>query len=75
MPDFVQDDAGYVVPFEDTKAMAEKLIALYFNREERVRRGAIACQRVRARHDISIGGREIFQIIDKFVVAPGQANG
>jgi glycosyltransferase involved in cell wall biosynthesis len=74
MPDFVQDDAGYVVPFEDTKAMAEKLIALCFNREERVRRGAIACQRVRARHDISIAGREIFHIIDKFVVAPCQAN-
>jgi O-antigen biosynthesis protein len=75
MPDFVQDDAGYVVPFEDTKAMAEKLIALCFDREERVRRGAVARQRVRARHDISIAGREIFQIIDKFVVAPGQANG
>jgi glycosyltransferase involved in cell wall biosynthesis len=74
MPDFVQDDAGYVVPFEDTKAMAEKLIALCFNREERVRRGAIACLRVRARHDISIGGREIFQIIDKFAVAPGHDN-
>ena len=74
MPDFVQDDAGYVVPFEDTKAMAEKLIALCFNREERVRRGAIACQRVRARHDISIAGREILQIIDKLVVAPGQAH-
>jgi glycosyltransferase involved in cell wall biosynthesis len=75
MPDFVQDDAGYVVPFEDTKAMAEKLIALYFNREERVRRGATACQRVRARHDISIAGQEIFEIIDKFRVPPGQANG
>ena len=32
MPDFVQDDAGYVVPFEDTKAMAEKLIFLCANR-------------------------------------------
>jgi glycosyltransferase involved in cell wall biosynthesis len=71
MPDFVQDDAGYVVPFEDTKAMTEKLIVLCVNREERVRRGAVACQRVRARHDISVGGQEIFQIIDKFAVAPG----
>jgi hypothetical protein len=24
MPDFVQNDAGYVVPFDDTKGMAEK---------------------------------------------------
>jgi glycosyltransferase involved in cell wall biosynthesis/2-polyprenyl-3-methyl-5-hydroxy-6-metoxy-1,4-benzoquinol methylase len=75
MPDFVQDDAGYVVPFEDTGAMAEKLIALCFNREERVRRGAIACQRVRARHDISVAGQEIFDIIAKFRVKPGEANG
>jgi glycosyltransferase involved in cell wall biosynthesis len=74
MPDFVQDDAGYVVPFEDTKAMAEKLIALCFDREERVRRGAVARQRVRARHDISIAGQEIFHIIDKFRVTPAQAN-
>jgi hypothetical protein len=66
MPDFVQDDAGYVVPFEDTNAMAEKLMLLYVNREERSRRGAIACQRVRAQHDISIAGEEIFRIIDQF---------
>ena len=74
MPDFVQDDAGYVVPFEDTKAMAEKLVALCFDREERVRRGAVACQRVRARHDIAVAGQEIFDIIDKFRVTPAQAN-
>jgi O-antigen biosynthesis protein len=75
MPDFVQDDAGYVVPFEDTRAMAEKLIALCFNREERVRRGAVACERVRARHDISVAGQEIFEIMEKFRVTAGQANG
>jgi O-antigen biosynthesis protein len=74
MPDFVQDDAGYVVPFEDTKAMAEKLMALSFNREERLRRGAVARQRVLARHDISIAGREIFQIVQKLTAAPGQVN-
>jgi len=79
MPDFVQDDAGYVVPFEDTNAMAEKLMLLYVNREERSRRGAIACQRVRAQHDISIAGEEIFHVIDQFahkqseqIPSPGQ---
>jgi glycosyltransferase involved in cell wall biosynthesis len=72
MPDFVQDDAGYVVPFEDTKAMAEKLIALCFNREERVRRGAIACQRVRARHDISVAGQEILRLLTSFVLRPAK---
>jgi glycosyltransferase involved in cell wall biosynthesis len=74
MPDFVQDDAGYVVPFEHTKAMAEKLITLCLNREERVRRGTVACERVRARHDISIAGEEIFRILDKFAIKRSQEN-
>ena len=71
MPDFVQNDAGYVVPFADTKGMAKKLMALCVNPEERARRGAIACQRVRARHDISITGEEIFRIIDYFTIKQG----
>ena len=74
MPDFVQNDAGYVVPFEDTKAMAEKLMILCANREERVRRGATAYQRVRARHDISIAGEEIFRVIDQFARQAKRAN-
>jgi O-antigen biosynthesis protein len=71
MPDFVQSDAGYVVPFEDTKAMAEKVVYLYANPQERVRQGAAARQRVRARHDITIAGEEIFHVIDRFAVKPG----
>jgi glycosyltransferase involved in cell wall biosynthesis len=72
MPDFVQDDAGYVVPFEDTNAMAEKLVLLYVNREERSRRGAIACQRVRSHHDVSIAGEEIFRVIGQFARKPSE---
>jgi glycosyltransferase involved in cell wall biosynthesis len=68
MPDFVENDAGYVVPFEDTKAMAEKVIFLYRNPEERARRGAMACHKVRARHDMSIAGGQIFRIIDQYSV-------
>ena len=66
MPDFVQDDAGYVVPFEDVKGMAEKIVFLSAHEEERVRRGTIARQRVRAHHDVSIAGEEIFHVIDQF---------
>jgi glycosyltransferase involved in cell wall biosynthesis len=68
MPDFVENDAGYVVPFEDTKAMAEKVVYLCANPEERVRLGATARYKVRARHDISIAGEEIFRVIDPSVV-------
>jgi O-antigen biosynthesis protein len=66
MPDFVQSDAGYVVPFVDTKAMAEKVVYLCANPEERARLGATARQRVRAHHDVSIAGEEIFRVIDQF---------
>jgi O-antigen biosynthesis protein len=66
MPDFVQDDAGYVVPFEDTKGMAEKIVFLYTHNEEREQRGTTARQRVRAHHDVAIAGEEIFRVIDQF---------
>ena len=66
MPEFVQNDAGYVVPIEDSKAMAEKIVFLWAREEERVRRGTTARQRVRAHHDVSIAGEEIFHVIDEF---------
>ena len=40
MPDFVQDDAGYVVPFEDTKGWQKNLFSCAAHEEERVRRGS-----------------------------------
>jgi O-antigen biosynthesis protein len=66
MPDFVQNDAGYVVPFDDTRGMAEKVAFLCAYPEERIQRGATARQRVRANHDVAIGGEEIFRVIDQF---------
>jgi len=66
MPDFVQNDAGYVVPFDDIKGMAEKIIFLCAHKEEREQRGATARQRVRAHHDVAVAGEQIFRVIDQF---------
>jgi hypothetical protein len=66
MPDFVQNDAGYVLPSGDTKGMAEKLLFLITHEQERAQRGRIAQQRVRAHHDVSIAGEEIFRVINRF---------
>ena len=81
MPDFVQNDAGYVVSFEDTKGMAEKISFSVRHKEERERRGATARQKVRARHDVSIAGEEIFRVINQFarkeseqMSSPGRPN-
>ena len=62
MPDFVKNDAGYVVPFANTKAMAHKVLRLYENPEERHRLGAAACARVRSNHDVSDGGEQVLQV-------------
>ena len=66
MPDFVQNDAGYVVRFDDTRGMAEKVAFLCAHQEELIQRGARAQQRVRADHDVAIAGEEIFRVIDQF---------
>jgi glycosyltransferase involved in cell wall biosynthesis len=52
MPEFVKDDAGFIVPFEDTKKMAG--IALYLMRDddERIKRGNCAYQRFVENHTV-----------------------
>ncbi len=66
MPDFVSRGAGFVVPFEDTKAMAEKVVYLHQHAEERIRIGATACEEVRKNHDVTVGGEQIFEIIEQY---------
>ena len=66
MPDFVQNDAGYVIPFDDTRGMAKKVAFLCAHQEELRQRGATAQRRVRADHDVAIAGAEIFRVIDQF---------
>jgi glycosyltransferase involved in cell wall biosynthesis len=47
-PDFVRDDAGFVVPYEDVGAMAEKIVTLMRDEPLRSRLGRNARQRVLA---------------------------
>jgi glycosyltransferase involved in cell wall biosynthesis len=63
IPEFVRDDAGYVVPFGDAKQMAERLFALYRDPRERKRLGDGASAKVRRNHDVSVGGEKIRHII------------
>ncbi len=52
MPDFVEDDAGFIVPREDLNAMAEKLIEL--DRQEELR--------------LKLGGRAREKLLSRFIV-------
>ena len=45
MPELVQDDAGYVVPFENTVEMASKVYHLLNNKKDKILRGEVAHQR------------------------------
>lgn len=62
-PEFVQDDAGFVVPGFDVKAMAEKLAVLLTSDELRRRMGEAGRRRVLDSHDINTSAPKIAAII------------
>jgi glycosyltransferase involved in cell wall biosynthesis len=63
MPEFVEHDAGFVVPYLDLPAAAEAILGLHA--EPGLRRKMCACARekVRARHDISVAGPQLLAAI------------
>ena len=61
MPDFVKNDAGFVVPLERTDLMADKVMHFCCTPAEQARRGAVARRRVRLCNDVSIAGEQIFR--------------
>ncbi|MCB1005388.1 MAG: glycosyltransferase [Acidimicrobiales bacterium] len=55
MPEFVGDDeCGAVVAFPDVELMAERVVALAADGDERRRRGELGRERVRERYDVSV---------------------
>ncbi|NCA77621.1 MAG: glycosyltransferase [Alphaproteobacteria bacterium] len=54
MPEFVEEDAGYIVPFEDSKAMADRVVTLYRNPELLHRLGARAQQKLKSHYTVPI---------------------
>ena len=65
--EFVEDDAGFVVPYLDIEDMAEKVIALISSQELRQRLGLRAQQKVQT-HDIEVIAPQILHLIKKFLV-------
>ena len=68
MPDFVEDDAGFVVPQEDFEAMAIKIAQLASSPNLARLMGERAKTKVRDRHDIDIGARQILRIIQQQLI-------
>jgi glycosyltransferase involved in cell wall biosynthesis len=70
MPEFVGEDAGFVVPYLDVPRAADSILALA--RSEGLRRslGACAAAKVRSRHDINGVGRQIAAVLDRHLDSP-----
>jgi len=66
-PEFVEDDAGFVVPYLDVNAMADKVITLAKDKELMAKLGNSAAQKVRERHDISVAAPKILEVINRFL--------
>jgi glycosyltransferase involved in cell wall biosynthesis len=66
-PEFVEDDCGFVVPYLDVAGMAERLIFLLDSLEYRLRMGAAARRKVKERHNVSIAGPRIAEIIERTI--------
>jgi glycosyltransferase involved in cell wall biosynthesis len=59
MPGFVENDAGFVIPFEDVDAAADKILFLYQNPSVLTGLGAAARKKFLQRHSIETGAPEI----------------
>ena len=64
MSEFVGEDAGFVVPYLDVEAMADKVHRLLLDSGLRARMGRCAAQKVADRHDISIVAPQLSSLID-----------
>ena len=54
MPEFVEQDAGFIIPFEDTQAVAEKIKLLYQKRDLCFKLGQNAKNKVLSKHTVAI---------------------
>lgn len=65
--EFVENDCGYVVPYLDVETMAARVQDLLSSAELRQQFRRRASEKVRERHDVSIGAAKILQIIKRFL--------
>ena len=67
MPEFVEGDCGFVVPYLDVAAMVERVICLLEVSENRLKMGVPARSKVLEHHDISVSGPRIMGIIERTI--------
>lgn len=63
MPEFVEDDCGFVVPYLDLGAMADRIVALEADRARASALGEAGRRKVAERHDIARAAPEIVALM------------
>lgn len=64
-PEFVEEDAGFVVPYLDISAMADKVVLLAMNKKTRKDLGSRGSAKVAESYDISVGALKILDVIEQ----------
>ena len=67
-PEFVEDDCGFVVPYLNLDAMADKILELYQDKHLCLQLGQNAAKKVGDRHDIEITAPEILEVIKQYLI-------
>jgi len=65
--EFVDTDSGFVVPYLDLVAMADKVSALLNSEDLRLRYGRQAAHKVRRLHDIEVAAPKILEVLQRLV--------
>lgn len=66
-PEFVENDAGFIIPYLDIEEMAQKTVYLLLNPELRNKMGKIGSNKVKQKHDINILIPQILQICTQVI--------
>jgi glycosyltransferase involved in cell wall biosynthesis len=67
MPEFVEEDCGFVVPYLDIAVMADRVTFLLDSPARRQTMGAAVQRKVSQRHDISVAAPRIADILERTI--------
>ena len=73
--EFVEDDCGAVLPYQDVDAMAAAILRLRTSDELRLEQGRCAAEKARRRHDIDSAAPKIVEIIEHLLTEGAQTAG
>jgi glycosyltransferase involved in cell wall biosynthesis len=66
-PEFVSDDCGFVVSYQDTDAMADAVVFLARDDSLRERLGRTAMRKVRECHEVGVAAPRLSSVIERFL--------